>query len=188
METDLGFSNDSEKWPIRDERCLEQYGERVAGTVAELCIHLIYVHAHARPPENYSEIKRAGRTMGVALQYINIARDVKKDAEQKRVYLPTEWLDHAGISHEKVLEDPDAPEVQHLKHRLLNKAMMLYREALPLMDSLPPSGRAPLKVAVESYVEIGRVMQDKGYRFQRGRATVPRLRRLRVAWNALSSG
>ncbi|EHK97460.1 putative Bifunctional lycopene cyclase/phytoene synthase [Glarea lozoyensis 74030] len=42
-----------------------------------------------------------------------------------------------------------------------------------------------MRVAVECYMEIGRVLRGKGYVVKRGRATVPILRRLRVAWGAL---
>jgi 15-cis-phytoene synthase/lycopene beta-cyclase len=45
-----------------------------------------------------------------------------------------------------------------------------------------------MRVAVESYMEIGRVLREDGYTVKEGKATVPKMRRMRVAWNALNEG
>jgi len=41
-------------------------------------------------------------------------------------------------------------------------------------------------VAVESYMEIGRVLLQGDYQVKAGRATVPKLQRIKVAWRALN--
>ena len=43
-----------------------------------------------------------------------------------------------------------------------------------------------MRVAVESYMEIGRVLRQEDYEVKAGRATVPKLKRVRVAWQALN--
>jgi 15-cis-phytoene synthase/lycopene beta-cyclase len=43
-----------------------------------------------------------------------------------------------------------------------------------------------MRVAVESYMEIGRILMENKYKVRAGGATVPKLRRLKVAWQALS--
>ena len=47
---------------------------------------------------------------------------------------------------------------------------------------LPHPARAPMRVAVESYMQIGRELQTPGYKVKAGRATVPVGKRLWVAW------
>jgi 15-cis-phytoene synthase/lycopene beta-cyclase len=126
--------------------------------------------------------------MGIALQYINIARDIETDAAIGRVYLPTSWLKEVGITPQDVLEKPDGPTMENLRGRLLDKAFGEYKEARPALSQLPYDARAPMRVAVESYMEIGRVLRGKGYKFKQGKATVPKIRRLKVAWKALSEG
>jgi 15-cis-phytoene synthase/lycopene beta-cyclase len=123
--------------------------------------------------------------MGIALQYVNIARDVATDAAIGRVYLPTSWLEEEGLSPKQVIEKPTGAEIERLRTRLLGKAFIVYEEARGAMANLPPEARAPMRVAVESYMEIGRVLSEKGYKTKAGRATVPKLRRIRVAWKAL---
>jgi 15-cis-phytoene synthase/lycopene beta-cyclase len=124
--------------------------------------------------------------MGIALQYVNIARDIATDAAIDRVYLPTSWLKEEGITPQDVLENPDSAAVERLRDKLLDKAFGVYKEARVAMAQLPNEARAPMRVAVESYMEIGRVLKEKVYKVKKGRATVPKLRRLRVAWAALN--
>lgn len=186
FETDLHFSSRDNPFPICDETTLETYGARVAGTVAELCIELVYYHTNAIISEaQRQDIVRAGGRMGVALQYVNIARDIAVDALIGRVYLPLSWLKEQDLGPEDVISDPGSSQVETLRQRLINQAMAIYAEARDAIEKLPIEARGPMRVAVESYVEIGRVLRTPGYRTKAGRATVPKLRRLRVAWNAL---
>lgn len=126
--------------------------------------------------------------MGIALQYVNISRDIAKDAAIGRVYLPTSWLKEHGLTPQDVLENPDGPVIEKLRGRLLEKAFALYEDAQSAMSQLPVDARAPMRVAVESYMEIGRVLRERGYKVKEGQATVPKLRRLKVAWRVLSEG
>ena len=183
FEMDLAFAN---TFPIRDESTLVRYGERVAGTVAELIIQSAFHHYPTDITEDErQQVLRAGRVMGVALQIVNISRDIAVDAALGRVYIPTAWLKEAGVEPRDIIRNPDRLEVEALRKRLLDYAMDLYQTALPKIEKLPPEARKPMKVAVESYMEIGRVLQKPGYRVKAGRATVPKLRRIRVAWNVM---
>ena len=186
FETDLYFSSRDNPFPILDESTLETYGARVAGTVAELCIELVYHHTNAHISQDQrQDIVHAGGRMGVALQYVNIARDITVDALIGRVYLPSSWLKDHNLGPVDVIANPRSSEVEKLRQRLLDNAMAIYFEARDAIEQLPVEARGPMRVAVESYVEIGRVLRKPGYKVKAGRATVPKLRRLRVAWSAL---
>ena len=185
--TDLSFSSSDKPFPISDEDGLQVYGSQVAGTVAELCLELVFHHTLAKVPQTRRErIVRAGGKMGIALQYINIARDIAVDAANRRVYIPTSWLKDMGVKPEDLLKDASDPRVEKLRQRLLDSAFEKYNEVKHAIEELPADARAPMRVAVESYVEIGRVLRTPGYKVKAGRATVPKLRRLRVAWTALN--
>lgn len=188
FETDLNFSIPGQ-YPIADEPTLQIYGSRVAGTVAELCLELVFYHSNGQNTEQQRrEIVQAGGRMGIALQYVNIARDIAVDAKNDRVYIPNRWLESKGLRPEDVLKDPSSSMVEALRQRLLDKAMDIYEEAKGAIELLPSQSRGPMRVAVESYVEIGRLLRESGYKLKAGRATVPKRRRLRVAWTALRKG
>lgn len=186
FETDLYFSS-SNPFPMKDEPTLQVYGTQVAGTVAQSCLELVFHHTQKSIAEKQRKhIIQAGARMGVALQYVNIARDISVDASNGRVYLPTSWLKEAGLTPEDIIKDPSSSKAEILRQRLLNSAFEIYDEAKGAIEQLPKEARGPMRVAVESYVEIGRVLRQPGYKIKAGRATVPKLRRLMVAWNALS--
>ncbi|THV66148.1 Lycopene beta-cyclase, partial [Aureobasidium pullulans] len=194
FKTDLEFLEEQsnkalETFPIEEEHDLEVYAARVAGTVAELCLELVFFHSHtATTPAERDHLVRAGGRMGIALQYVNIARDIATDAAIDRVYLPTSWLKSQGLVPHAIIENPDRRGIEKLRIRLLDKAFGVYREAIGAISQLPVDARAPMRVAVESYMEIGRVLSEKGYKVKEGKATVPKLRRLKVAWQALNAG
>jgi 15-cis-phytoene synthase/lycopene beta-cyclase len=188
FEMDLCFGADDgsvSRWPIDSQEDLMLYGLRVAGTVAELCLDLVFHHARAKhSPSQRQRLVLAGRNMGIALQLVNIARDVAVDARLERVYLPRTWLQEAGLTHNDILQRPTGAQVEQLRDRLLRTAESIYSDARTAIEELPGNGRRGMRVAVESYMEIGRVLQEKAYRMKAGKASVPLLRRLRVAWLA----
>lgn len=193
FRTDLEFHKPQGQkqgaFPIRGEHDLNLYGSRVAGTVAELCLELVFHHTSTRIPLSHHEhLVHAGGRMGIALQYVNIARDILTDAAISRVYIPTTWLTEENLTPSDVIKSPNGPQVEKLKNRLLKKAFMIYEEAIKAIEELPNEARAPMRVAVESYMEIGRVLREEGYVVKQGKATVPKMRRIRVAWGALSKG
>lgn len=186
FKMDLSFSSKINPFPIDNEELLEIYGSRVAGTVAESCIELVYHHTSSSVSEEQKhQIVTAGHRMGIALQYVNISRDIAVDAANKRVYLPSTWLKEVGLSPEQIIQYPASPMAERLRQRLLDKAMGIYDEARGAIEKLPLEARAPMRVAVESYVEIGRVLRNPGYKIKHGRATVSKIRRLRVARRCL---
>ena len=186
FETDLYFCSLNKPFPIVDEPTLKTYASRVAGTVAESCLELVYHHTTVPTPETQrNAVVAAGARMGIALQYVNIARDITVDASKGRVYIPSTWLQENSLTPEDVIKTPSSMMVESLRQRLLDNAMVIYEEAKIAIEELPVEARGPMRVAVESYVEIGRVLRQPGYKIKAGRATVPKLRRLKVAWNAL---
>ena len=124
--------------------------------------------------------------MGIALQLVNIARDIAVDAQLDRVYIPLPWLAEEGLTPEAVIKNPKGVRIERLRTRMLDTAFAVYDEARPAIEELPAQVRGSMRVAVESYMEIGRVLREGRYPQKAGRATVPKSRRLWVAWKALN--
>ncbi|OTB10991.1 hypothetical protein K445DRAFT_340681 [Daldinia sp. EC12] len=179
------------RFPIQDEADLELYAHRVASTVGELCLRLVFHHSTVKlPSDKESILVIAAHTMGHALQYVNIARDILVDAEIGRVYLPSNWLKQENLTPQGVIKDPRQPRVEKLRQKLLDWAFREYERSRETMNMLPREVRGPLIVAVESYMEIGRVLRERTgvpSKTRKGRATVPRSRRIWVAWKNLSA-
>jgi 15-cis-phytoene synthase len=69
---------------------LVEYCRCVAGAVGRLCLAVFGSRPDPRAPE-YAD------TLGIALQQINILRDIREDLGNGRVYLPQHELDHFGV-------------------------------------------------------------------------------------------
>lgn len=76
---------------------LQNYCYHVASTVGLMCIEIFgYRHPSA---------KDFAINLGIALQLTNILRDVKKDAEHGRIYLPKEDLDKFNYNESDILQN-----------------------------------------------------------------------------------
>ncbi|SMR64690.1 unnamed protein product [Zymoseptoria tritici ST99CH_3D1] len=201
FEMDLTFSDKKSDGPIKSEADLDLYGARVAGTVAELCNQLVLHHNGGKTTEaQANRLMKSGHNMGIALQYTNIARDLGVDAKLGRCYVPPAWLKKEKLTTESFIDglvktvanaepttqdDFFAKKVAAIRNQLLDRAFAFYEDSVSAIEDLPREARAPMRVAVESYMQIGRELRIPGYQVKAGRATVPKWKRIWVAWNAL---
>ncbi|PYI31648.1 terpenoid synthase [Aspergillus indologenus CBS 114.80] len=190
FEMDLAFTTASPSakhkghFPIATEPDLDRYATYVASTVAELVLDLLHHHYNRSHLYDREAMAHAGRQMGKALQCVNIARDIHRDAAIGRVYIPTTWLAETGLTPADILQDPRSPAAYAMQGRLLDKAEGLYGQARGAIEALPPGVRGPVRTTVESYMEIGRYLRERrGESLQTARKTrLPVGRRVRVAW------
>jgi 15-cis-phytoene synthase len=99
---------------------LRGYCEKVAGAVGVACV-AVY---------GSDDVERA-MTLGIALQLINIMRDVAEDEELGRVYLPQDELARFGVAK---LEP--SPQWRELMAFQAQRARVHLDEGLRLLDSL----------------------------------------------------
>lgn len=85
---------------------LQLYCYRVASTIGLMCIEIFgYKHSSARD---------FAVNLGIALQLTNILRDIKKDAEKGRIYLPQEDLKKFGYAENELLNNTFNENFQNL--------------------------------------------------------------------------
>jgi 15-cis-phytoene synthase/lycopene beta-cyclase len=163
FKQDLQFNHHKRVFPIFSESELEDYAYHVAGTVGLCVLDLIFHHfpqqQSSTAPSLNEEVRQAGCQMGKALQYINIARDIGRDAAIDRVYLPTTWLKEAGVSPEDVVFCPSDPRVDGVRSRVLRKAKQLHDQSENAIRNLPLEVQGPLYATVKSYMEIGAALE-----------------------------
>ncbi|KAJ5560537.1 Bifunctional lycopene cyclase/phytoene synthase [Penicillium frequentans] len=188
FEMDLGFSAENQEFPIATESDLEIYAHRVAGTVAssllELVFHNYEIGEMKQDRDQQARIINSGQHTGRALQYVNIARDIKRDAAISRVYIPSSWLAEEGITPSDVLANPYDDRLAIFENRMLSKANDAYKQSVTAIDELPKEVRGPIKTTVESYMIIGEMVRKRrqaGIK-EEGKLKVPLWRRLRLAW------
>jgi 15-cis-phytoene synthase len=121
---DGGFQ-DTEQGRYADFDELLGYCRRVAGAVGVACI-AVYG----------SEDEERAQSLGVALQLINIIRDVGEDWDLGRVYLPQDELAAYGVSEEDIAAGRATPAWRALMSFQASRARAYLEEGLGLLDSL----------------------------------------------------
>ena len=168
-----GFAWDSAGRRYRTISELNAYAARVAGSVGALMTLLMGVRSHA--------VLARACELGVAMQLTNIARDVGQDARAGRVYLPTEWLDAAGIDPDAWLAEPEfSPALGAVVERLLRVADELYVRAAGGISGLPAGCRPGIHAARLQYAEIGNDLRRHGHDALARRAHVVLSRKLQL--------
>jgi phytoene synthase len=109
---------------------LREYCRRVAGAVGVAC-------AAVYEPSSWEAAKPRAQTLGLALQQINIMRDVAEDWTLGRVYIPQNELSRFRVSEEEIASGRPGPGWRPLMEHQAVRADALLRkglELLPLLD------------------------------------------------------
>ena len=115
-----GGLQDMEQFTYADFDRLRGYCEKVAGAVGLACV-----------PVYGSDDTDHAMTLGIALQLINIIRDVDEDQRLGRVYLPQDELVAFGVE-----ELAPSPEFRELMAFQAERARTYLAEGLRLLESL----------------------------------------------------
>lgn len=120
-----GGLQDTEQVRYASFEDLRGYCEKVAGAVGVACV-AVY---------GSDDVERA-RTLGVALQLINIMRDVAEDWQLGRVYLPQDELQRHGIVEADIEYGRVTPAWRSMMSFQAERARAELEEGLKLLDSL----------------------------------------------------
>ncbi len=157
---------------------LFDYSARVAAAVGAMMCVLMRV----RDPD---ALARAC-DLGVAMQLTNIARDVGEDALERRLYLPTDWLEEAGMDAETFLDSPKATKpIRQMTRRLVMESTRLYHRSEAGIAALPVACRPAIYAARHIYAGIGREVQQAGYDAISSRARTSKVQK--IGWLMLSA-
>jgi phytoene synthase len=129
---------------------LREYCYRVAGTVGLTCLHVFgFDDPHA--PD-------LAEKLGIAFQLTNILRDVPKDYEMGRVYLPLEDLAQFGVPPESLARGPLTRELRALLEHEAARAWNFYREGVELIPLVHEDARV-----ARIYSSLLRRIEARGY-------------------------
>lgn len=157
---------------------LRHYCYGVASAVGLVSIK-IFGCTHPRTPE-YAE------TLGYALQFTNILRDVVEDrVEMGRVYLPQEELAAFGITEDDLLDPSKNPACEKLFRLCYFRCKHFFNKARRL---LPPTERKNLKAALVMaafYEDILDKIAANGFHITVERTRLSKPRKLQLLWRTL---
>ena len=144
---------DVEKTRYESWEELREYCRCVAGAVGLACT------AVYGPSDPEVAAPRA-ETLGLALQQINIMRDVAEDWSLGRVYLPQDELEHFGVSETEIAAGQLRSRWRELMRHQDERAETLLREGLELLPLL--DRRSALCVRAFAGIYRGLLVQMRG--------------------------
>jgi phytoene synthase len=155
---------------------LYDYCYKVASVVGLLCIE-VWGYSGGE------ETRRLAEWRGVAFQLTNIARDVREDALQGRVYLPAAVSGGRQLSPAEILRGNGWAAALDAVESVCRLARAYYDASAPLDERVDPSGRACLRAMTRTYRGLlDKISCDPGAVLREGRV---RLGRVQKVWIAL---
>ncbi len=164
VEMDLAIDRYAD-WPA-----LKGYCDRVAGAVGVLSLHVFGF----RDPMAVDHAE----DLGVAMQVVNIMRDVQEDALCDRIYLPADEMATCGVTEADILADRMTPEMLGLMRLQGDRARDYFARGERLIPLLDLRARMCVSMLAALYGDILVRIADGGYDYTRGRISLSGRRKM----------
>ena len=152
---------------------LRDYCRCVAGSVGVAC-------AAVYEPGDPVAARPLAETLGIALQQINIMRDVAEDWRLGRVYLPQDELDRFGVSEEDIAAGRTGPEWRALMALQAHRAETLLAEGLRLLPLLDRRSALCVRSFAGIYRSLLVHMRARGFDVFAGRPELSAIAKIRA--------
>lgn len=174
-----GVASDLDPRPFETFADLDAYCYQVASVVGLSCLHIWGF----RSAEGAAE--RMAEACGVALQLTNIIRDVREDALNGRVYLPTEDLRRFGVDPRELAAPVASARVRALLEFEASRARSYYCQAGDLATLVDRAGRPALLAIVGTYRRLLDEIVRRDYDVFGGRVSLSPWRKLWITARSL---
>ncbi len=152
---------------------LREYCRCVAGSVGIAC-------AAVYGPRDPEAARPLAETLGIALQQINIMRDVAEDWSLGRVYLPQDELERFGVSEEDIAAARRGPAWRALMDHQAGRADALLGEGLRLLTLLDARSALSVRAFAGVYRGLLVQMRARGYDVFSGRTSLSPFAKVRA--------
>lgn len=153
-----------------DFAALEAYCDRVAGAVGLVSLH-IFGFADPAAPAHAADL-------GVALQIVNIMRDVAEDVARDRVYLPADEMAAHGVTEDDLRAGRATPGFRALMADQAARARLYFDRGERLLPLLDRRSRACVAMMSGLYREILAEIERRDHDVLAGRVSLSRPRKL----------
>jgi phytoene synthase len=147
-------------WPA-----LEAYCDRVAGAVGVLSLHVFGF----RDPSAVGHAE----DLGVAMQVVNIMRDVQEDARRDRIYLPADEMARFGVTEGDILAGRMTPGMRDLMTLQAGRARQYFTGGHMLLPLLDLRARMCVQMLAALYEDILARIAERRFDYTRGRVSLP---------------
>lgn len=133
---------------------LDDYTYRVAGCVGEFWTRICRAHLFPRAALDEAWLLANGARFGKGLQLVNILRDIPRDLQNGRCYLPRQALKAAGLRPEDLFSLANLPALRPVYDGYLDRARSHLQAGWDYTNALPV-GQFRLRLACAWPILIG---------------------------------
>lgn len=147
--SDIKFSS------FKSEKSLIIYCYQVAGTVGLMVCDIFGVKD--------KKMRYFAIDLGIAMQLVNISRDIYEDSLRNRVYLPESFI---GKYSAKEIANPNketARKIDEARKKIIKLANIYFDSASRAIDHLPKGASLAVKLASALYQQIGYQLMNAQY-------------------------
>lgn len=155
-----------------DFPALKTYCDRVAGAVGLVSLHIFGFRDPAAPGH--------AADLGVALQIVNIMRDVAEDAARGRIYLPADEMAAHGVTEDDLVAGRATPGFRALMARQGGRAREYFAAGERLLPLLDRRSRMCVGMLAGLYREILGEIEARDHDVFAGRVSLSAPRKLRL--------
>jgi 15-cis-phytoene synthase len=168
METDLRQNR------YLDFPALRRYAHLVAGVVGEISAAIFGF----RDPRT---VEYAGQ-LGLALQLVNVIRDVGDDAGRGRIYLPLEDMQRFDVKAADILNRRYVDGFVPLMQFQAERARTIYYQALAALPTVDRKAQRPGLIMGAIYMTLLDEIESEKFQVLHQRIALTPLRKLWIAW------
>lgn len=176
-----GMQQDLEKTRYVDFAELQTYCYRAAGVVGEVSARIFGMQT----PNNPKTLEYA-RTLGEALQLMNIVRDVGEDARRGRIYLPNEDLVKFNVPVSEILQTKTTNAFKTMMQFQYERAAATYDHALAALPSEDTRAQRPGLAMGAIYRALLEEIKSDGFGVLERRVSLTPIRKLWIAWKTVT--
>jgi 15-cis-phytoene synthase len=147
-----------------DWSALKGYCDRVAGAVGVLSLYVFGFRDRAAVGH--------AEDLGVAMQVVNIMRDVQEDAGRDRIYLPADEMAAHAVTEADILADRMTPGMHGLMQQQAERAHGYFARGRRLMPLLDLRARMCVQVLAALYMDILARIEARDFDYTTGRVAL----------------
>jgi 15-cis-phytoene synthase len=176
-----GMQQDLEKTRYMNFDELKRYCYQAAGVVGEVSARIFGMQTADNP-----KTLEYARTLGEALQLINIIRDVGEDARRGRIYVPNEDLLKFGIASSDVLKAHSSGAFKAMMQFQYERAAATYDRALAVLPQEDKRAQKPGLAMGAIYRALLEEIKNDGFGVLDHRVALTPIRKLWIAWRTVT--
>jgi phytoene synthase len=124
------------------------------------------------------------RNLGIAMQLVNIIRDVGEDASLGRVYIPEDELRQFHLSADDILKKRESENFRALMQFQAERAKQYYQKALQVLPDCDRSTQISGLIMAEIYFALLKEIENTKFKVLHQRISLTPIRKFWIAWRS----